>query len=186
VSNITRITDYDSVTLDLLITQYRDSDNLKGVIRALNEQAEDIEQALFEIRDEFWLFPVAGSPIVQAVGKQLDVLGAVFGEPRNGRSDALYREAIRIASSLQYSGEPEAIISILKTVFGASYAHYTPGWPTIPATYYIVTDVTISRWSIDVISPAGVLGILAAYLMSGDGRYIVDGRGRRIIASTGV
>ena len=92
--------------LEKLLYQYKDSTNLNGVIAGVLENANDIETALFEIQDEFYLF--------NAVGAQLDIIGTVFSVSRNGLADPLYRQAIQEKAVLKYSGEPESIIEMLQ------------------------------------------------------------------------
>lgn len=147
MSNIVRKTDY-STGLDLLLSQYDNSTKLQGIIDASYDSADELEQALFEIRDEFWLS--------NAVGDQLDIIGEIFQESRDGDVDVDYRARIQAKASLVVSGEPEAIIAVLKNLFGATFVTYIPGWPAIPASYYIISDSTITVAQLTKYSPAGV------------------------------
>jgi hypothetical protein len=178
---IERIADYDNVTLDLLLEQYKPS-SLRLILRAFNGPIEKVEQAAFEIRNEFWLDPVAGAESEEASGEQLDILGAIFDEPRSGRTDTEYRDAIREKAAQRLSGTPEEIISILTGLFGGTFVEYYPGSPSAPATYYLLTDADIARPSLDFFSPAGVLGLLLSCLVDGEDNDIVDAQGNSICA----
>ena len=147
MSNIIQKTDY-STDLDLFLAQYANSTKLKGLVDSTYDQADDIEQALFEIRDEFWLSTAAGD--------QLDIIGSIFDETRNGDADATYRIRIESKAGLNASGEPEKIIEALKTLFGATFVTYIPGWPSQPASFYIITDAVITIVQLIRYCPAGV------------------------------
>lgn len=144
MEDIQKINDY-SVNLDLLLEQYKDSENLKGVIDASNDQADDLETALFEIRDLFYLDT--------ATGVQLDIIGIIFSVLRAGLSDEDYREVISVRAALITSGEPESIITILKLLFEATFVDYFPAYP---AGYALLTDSTININELEVFSPSGV------------------------------
>lgn len=149
MSNITQKTDY-STGLKLFLTQYKNSTKLKGVVDSAYDRADDIELALFEIRDEYWLST--------AIGDQLDVLGSIFQVSRDGDIDADYRARIQAKASLIASGEPESIISILKDIFGGTFAiYYQSTYPSPPAMYYVYSDGTITIAELIAYSPSGVL-----------------------------
>lgn len=167
--SITKIDDY-KVNADLVLSQFQDSEKLKGIMQAMGDSRNDLETALFEIRSEF--------EIDDAVGEQLNILGSIFVEDREGRTDTEYRQAIKAKGAQQYSGEPESIIEILKASYGATYVHYRPYYD---AKYYIITDADISSEDLISISPAGVQPFVEThYLVDALGRYIVDALGRRI------
>lgn len=177
MSSIEQISDYDRITLNLILDQYKDSPRLQGIVRAANAQAENLEQALFELRDSYW--------IDSAEGTQLDTIGRILREERQGRADAEYRQALRAKGAQTFSAEPEAIISILKALFGATYAEYSPEWSHTPAQYHVRTDATITEEQLQTISPAGVLGLLYGYLIDDSGDALVDSQGNNIGVVTG-
>lgn len=129
---IVKITDYD-VILELLIQQFKDKPNFNGILQALNAQAEDLETAIFEIRDNYW--------VDTAEGDQLDVLGAIQNESRLGRNDTAYRAAILARIGVNNgSGEFETIINALINLFGATVAQLKNAGN---ANLYIWTDLTL-------------------------------------------
>lgn len=166
---IEQIINYE-INLELLLEQFKGSNNLKGIIEASMVQANKIEDALFEIRDLM--------TIDTATGESLDFIGRVFDEDRLGRSDTDYRAAIKLKGASVFSGEPEVIISVVKSQYGGTYAKYSPEYP---GKYRIITDGTISQQQLDQISMAGVTGFLSGYLLDEAGNNIVDEAGNKII-----
>jgi len=157
--------------LDLLLYQYTDSTNLRGIITGFLENADDIETALFEIQDEFYL--------ADAVGAQLDILGIIFGVSRNGLFDALYRKAIQEKAILRYSGEPETIIELMQSIYGATYVQYR--LCTTPGKYYLYTDISwVLASQLNPISPTGVQGFFEKPIVTGSGAFLVDATGHLI------
>lgn len=112
---IVQITDYDDANLQYVLSQWINKDNFIGIIKAENLQANDTEDALFEIRDLFW--------IDTAEGDQLDILGDIQNETRQGRTDVNYRKAIKTRIIINNgSGEPETIYTALTDIYGATTA----------------------------------------------------------------
>lgn len=146
------IASYSARVLRFMLYQYRNSDNLRGIVAASCGQADDLETALFELRDNFFLGTAAGA--------QLDILGEIFGVPRNGQDDAAYRTAIRLRAASQFSATPEDVIQSMFAFFGATYARYSDR--TWPAAFTLETDAAITQAELEAISPAGV----ACYLIS--------------------
>lgn len=157
-----KIVDY-KVNLDLLMQQWKDSANLVGIISASMDQANKMEDAIFEIRDLM--------DLENGEGVTLDYIGKVWNEYRDGRSDTQYREAISFKKTNYYSGEPEAIISIAKSLYNATYVFYSPEYP---GKYRINTDATILNEELASISPAGVFGFVAGNLVTATKDNIVD------------
>lgn len=157
-----KITNYNFI-LDKLLSQFKDSNRFTALINGILENANDIETALFEIRDEFTIYT--------AVGVQLDVIGSIFSVDRNGLIDEDYRTEIQKKAILRYSGEPESIIEAIKTIFGGTEVIYRPFYP---GGYYILTDAILLSSQLDPINPAGVRGLLEKYLVDGQGNYIVS------------
>lgn len=149
MSEIQQITDYD-VNLNLILEQYKKSVNLKGILSSSNDQADDLETALFEIRDLFYLST--------ATGIQLDIIGSIFGESRDGDLDPAYRARIEFRASLVGSGEPEYIINVLKNQYGATFVDY---YSAYPAGFYVVTDAIITNTQLENLAPSGVQAYLA-------------------------
>ena len=170
-SGMAKITDY-SVNLSLLLEQYKQSTNLKGILSVMDSEADDFEDCLFEIMNNYWLY--------SAEGVQLDVLGKIFNISRMGQSDADYRITIGNKATAYKSGEPETIISILKLFYLATYVYYRSSGPAVPAGYYLDTDANVTSEQLKKFSPAGVQLYLLNHIQDGDGNNLVDANGNQI------
>lgn len=153
-----------STNLRLLLEQYKDKDNLKGLIDADNVQANDIEAALFEIRNLFW--------IATATGVQLDIIGKIMGIERKNRTDVDYAILLTAAAAIANDPTPETIISALKILYDATSVIYRPFYP---AKFYLFTDATITLPELEIISPSGVGVLFGSQLFSGNYDPIFDG-----------
>lgn len=153
MADITKITDFDARILSLIIGQFQETNTLSGIIEAMNIQAQDYENAIFELRDEFWL--------TIAKGNQLDIIGSILGLERASRTDSEYRIALQAWINISLgSGEPEIIISAINLLYNPNELEYIPNYP---AKYYLFLWDTTLEESIDVnkdildsLSPLGV------------------------------
>jgi hypothetical protein len=106
---MTKITSHVADAQGRLPEQFKNAGNLKNLIAAFAESTQDYEDLVFPLFDLL--------DIDTMVGVQLDGIGSIVNEPRQGRSDAEYREAIRVRISLNVSsGEPETVIWLFKTL----------------------------------------------------------------------
>ena len=166
-----QITNYEDL-INLILTQYKDSEKLKGIIEAGLSNANDIEVALFEIQDNMYLSSAAGA--------QLDFIGSVFNESRLGRDDTEYRLAIQQKAGQYASGEPENIMDYIKAAFGATFAEYSPQYP---GKYNIRTDVPLLSSDIQPISPAGVFPFVLKLFETGDSTKFIAGAGDKYMCA---
>lgn len=114
-------TDYRDF-LDLLAQQYKSKSNFVSMLGSFADQYNDIETALFEIRDEFFL--------ATASGVQLDIIGEILGLPRDGRDDESYRTLLFLKGELNFSaGTPESLIKAAAGLYNASRVEYVPIYP---------------------------------------------------------
>jgi hypothetical protein len=179
VSELVQITDYNSRVLSLIIEQFKEKETVKGIPRAMNIQANDLEEALFEIRDNYW--------ITTAVGVQLDVIGHILNIPRDGRADEEYRTFLLSRVGASFSGTPEEIIATL--IFAYEYStpviYFTEGYNN-PAHYYIIDNDgnDLSNSILEPLSPAGVLGLFVVPILYGDTTlpepWLLDANGNQI------
>jgi len=156
---------------NLILEQFKSSDNINAMIDLSMQQGNKIEQCLYEIKNNFYLD--------MAEGVQLDILGRVFNELRQGRIDADYRLALQEKGALNFSGEPESIISILKSTYGATYVNYRPDYP---GKFYINTDAEITHSILEPLAMAGVLGQNEEYIVDANDNFLVDANGNNITA----
>jgi len=152
------IADITGDTLSLMIEQFKRSDNLKGVIEVFTEQLEETnDQADFLIMKRL---------ISTAEGVQLDGIGEIVGEDRQGRSDDDYRVAIEFKVFINVSsGQPDVVMTVLKTVTQATQVRLIEFFPAHIYLYTngsdILGDLLVTMRKV---IPAGVgLSIVAGY-----------------------
>jgi len=104
---LTKTIDHVSEALEYLLEQFKGKPKFEALITSYINQIQDLEDAYFQLLGD-------RLPADAAEGVQLDGLGGIVGEPRNGRSDTDYRVGIesRILLNLS-SGQPEALICLL-------------------------------------------------------------------------
>jgi hypothetical protein len=146
------------------------STKLKGLLEAGLYQGQTIEEALFEMRDGLW--------IRSAQGVQLDLLGRVYREQRQGREDEAYRQAIAVRAASVVNGTPDEIVTFLKLAFGFTSAIYTPEYP---AAFWIEppADLTVSQ--LERFSPSGVAAFPAEYMATIEGEYVTTIEGEKMM-----
>ena len=165
-SKTTPIDDYRQLALQRIIEQYKNSPNLVGLLDSAGLQSNDMETALWEIRDLFYLDT--------AEGIQLDIIGKIFTPRLSGESDADYRQRLKLFAAQKFSGTPEEIITTLKVFFGATTVEY---FPLYPAAFAITTDATITPAELQRLAPAGVGIGTFDFLVDATGDPIVDAVG---------
>jgi len=156
---IVKIEDYERV-LELLPDQFRDSVNLRALFEIRAAQAQDLEDAMFEVRDNYWLDT--------ATGVQLDVIGDILNRPRDGRTDEEYRTYLKNIGTSILSGTPGEIITALQVIYGLEGPIiYSPEYP---AGYFIYDEFGygISTDVLEPITPAGVQGFFGSPIAQGD------------------
>lgn len=102
----TYIPDYVSRSRDLIVEQFEDSDKFQKIIESFSRQVQEVEDVLFNLRVLRYLLTAEGS--------QLDGIGEIVGEPRNGKNDDDYRFAINFRIFINKSfGQMEIISNFL-------------------------------------------------------------------------
>lgn len=108
-----QITDHVTAAQARLTSQYSESTNILALVGIEAGRAQVLEDALWTLLTERWLD--------DADGDQLDALGVIVGEAREGRPDSEYRSAIESRIFFNRgSGEPETIISFCIFAYGAT------------------------------------------------------------------
>ena len=104
---LTKKTDHVTEALGNYIQRFKNKPRLMALTTAYLEQIQDLEDALFQL--------ITDRTIETAVGPQLDGIGSIVGEDREGRDDDDYRLAIRVRILLNLTdGTIEQVIEILK------------------------------------------------------------------------
>ena len=120
-NDLVQNTQYEDFS-SLLLQQYQEKPNFLSVIRSCLDQANDIEQGIIEVRDEFYLS--------SSVGDQLDIIGQIIGLDRNGRDDDSYRTLLEIKAEINITaGTPESLIKTAVALYNATKVEYKPRYP---------------------------------------------------------
>jgi hypothetical protein len=93
--------------LKRLPSQWDDSEVVQGLIRSYLEATQEVVDVAEQLNEEMNVY--------SAVGVQLDILGLIVGEPRDGRNDDDYRDALLLRSSVNISdATPDKILEIVE------------------------------------------------------------------------
>lgn len=112
-------TKIDQVVLGLkrLITQWQDKPVVVGLLKSYLEQVNTLEDVYFQLLEERGIY--------EAIGEQLDVIGALFGVSRLGRNDEDYRSAILLkVSQLKDDGTTEVFMQTLRTAGNTNLVNF--------------------------------------------------------------
>ncbi len=167
--------DHSSAAPLLLTDAFRGKPPNDEILKSLTKPLVGLEAAAWDV--------ILKRRLGTAEGEQLDVLGRVVGEPRRGRSDALYLSVLKLVIRVRRSqGRTIDLLNVLTlTGFDFSYAEsYPAGWraeifvlPNGPDIAYwllkakavgtsgTVVYSTVSRittWTMDSPTFAGVTG----------------------------
>lgn len=140
-----------------LVQQFRGKPKIEAFVSLIGRQIQDLENALFSI--------VSTTDINTVTGTQLDVIGLLVSQPRNGHSDDVYRLFLRARILVNSSrGSVDEIIAILALLIGSNPVISLiepPDSPTI-----LDTDLDPATFEIDVTSdlPAGVDGVVVSLM----------------------
>lgn len=119
---VERIDNHREQAIDRFTSQYFEAEKLRNLTGAFVDRYQGLEDAVQQLLRERW--------VDDAVGQQLDELGAIVGEPRLNRRDEVYRPAIRLRIILNRAGgEPESLIRFVRLAFDAEVVAYTEIYP---------------------------------------------------------
>lgn len=103
--------------LGLLIDAFKKKKVIGGVLASWLAQFQDLEGVFWEI--------LQGRGVEDAIGAQLDYLGALVGEDRSGRSDDEFRAAIKLRiRTNRAQGRSEDVIQVASLVLSAGTWEY--------------------------------------------------------------
>lgn len=105
----THIADHADRAAARLTQQFREGVSVPALVRALSGGYQQLEDVLWEIR--------LRRAVSAAEGVQLDVLGRIVGQPREGRTDAVFRIWVLARVRLNKgSGRPEDILHVFAAI----------------------------------------------------------------------
>ena len=157
----------------LFVAQFQPSPNLVALIQLMVDQVQEIEDAQFEILTEV-------SNILVAVGEQLDNLGRILNDQRNGRTDVDYRLGLLARINLNLSsGTGEDLISLVLNVTGPNTVELVEDFPAhfdviiqdpVPAETGTLASIFVQSGK-----AAGVRGITQWQIATGVDYFGFDG-----------
>lgn len=132
-------TNHATEALSHLLQQYKGKDKIAALLNCFSAQIQEIESAFFELLNDRWM--------ETSTGLQLDGLGQIVGEARQGRTDDDYRLALRVRIlTNKSSGSTEQIIEILSLAIKS---------PIELVEYFPASFVTYITDSLDCIVDSG-------------------------------
>ncbi len=144
------------------VEQFKGKSKLAAYLTTFIEQVQDLEDAFFQVLEE--------RGVETSTGVQLDGLGEVIGEEREGRTDGIYRQAIkgRIVLNVDDSST-EDVIRLISVIASDKKAHLVEYYPagftiTIDAPVYLSNfDPVQAGKTLQSGKPAGVKAQLIYY-----------------------
>jgi hypothetical protein len=108
-TGISKIDNHVELALSSLIEQYKDSTNLKALLSTFVSRDQGFEDVAWDV--------LTDRGISTAVGQQLDDIGIVVNQPREGVDDEVYRVRLRARIKTNISaGTVEDLITILSLI----------------------------------------------------------------------
>ena len=115
---ITHTDNHTIIAKDYLLEQYKNKPNINGLLTAIIDPLQDIENKLYEIYRNYSL--------AEASSYYLDRIGAIIGESRDYREDHEYKLAILVRIISNNGGAtPEEIILVLRSIYSIDSIHYS-------------------------------------------------------------
>ena len=120
---ITQITDHAAQAKARLLFQYQGKANIEALLDSLGgQQIQDLENILFDIGSRL--------DIDNSEGVQLNNIGLIVGQPRNGQDDITYRLFLKAKAGVNVSeGDVERVLSVWKIITGGTVIQVTDVYP---------------------------------------------------------
>lgn len=117
-----RITNHEEQGAARLVTQFKRTTIMKAFLQSHFGEAQALEGVLWEIYD--------AREIDKATGAQLDVIGKLVKQPREGRDDAAYRLALKARRAVHLSsGTPDQLMRLVTLMLPAVTVSYSEAYP---------------------------------------------------------
>lgn len=129
--SLAHVTDHEDRGAALLTEQFKRRPKIVAWLKSYLAQVQQLEDAAWTLREQ--------RALATAQGTNLDVLGALVGQPRGGRSDELYRVWIGARMLVNRSaGKASQIIAIASKLAGTVTLKE---WPPAAFEVYATTPV---------------------------------------------
>lgn len=155
MSELVKITTHADDAVDRLPEQYREKPKLSALVRAYGTQAQALEDVFYEM--------IEANNLFDAVGAELDQIGDIVVQPREGRSDQRYlvRILAKIGQNVSKGTGPE-LIRIFKLLMQATRVYFNPLYPagfSITAIGYDPVGTSVEVHAAMDLSRMGGVGI---------------------------
>ena len=129
-----QITTHAADAKERLLFQYQGKTNIEALLDSLGgQQVQDLEDALFGIGSRL--------DIDSSEGVQLDNIGTIVGQPRNGQDDMTYQLFLKAKSGVNVSeGDVERVLSVWKIITGGTVVQVIDQYP---AAIELFSDVPV-------------------------------------------
>ncbi len=118
---ITQQLDHAEQAAGLLLGVYQEKPRIRALLLSYVARCQELDDAIWGV--------IVKRLIDNAEAAQLDAIGRIVGEPRNGKVDALYRVYVLARIRINWSkGQPRDVIEVLRIVEAQSfrYREYYP------------------------------------------------------------
>lgn len=131
---ITKITTHIEDAKARLLFQYKGKANIEALLDSLGgQQIQDLEDILFGLNTRL--------DIDNSVGVQLNNIGLIVGQPRNGQDDITYRLFLKAKAGVNVSeGDVERVLSVWKIITGGTIVQVIDQYP---AAVELSSDVPV-------------------------------------------
>jgi hypothetical protein len=131
----TQITTHIADAKERLLFQYKGKANIEALLDSLGgQQIQDLENILFDINTRL--------DIDNSEGVQLNNIGLIVGQPRNGQDDITYRLFLKAKAGVNVSeGDVERVLSVWKIITGGSVIQVIDVYP---AGVELFSDVPVA------------------------------------------
>lgn len=117
-----RVPDHVDQGLALLLTQFRNKPRLAGWIKSYLRQVQLLEDEIYDV--------IIKRMIDRATGEQLDVIGRIVGELREGRDDVLYKRFVFARILINKStGTAKDVLGVLAATSDSTSLIFTEYFP---------------------------------------------------------
>lgn len=138
-----RIVNHRELALAALTEHFRGKPNIAALLGSFSDRVQELEHVIWDVLESRTLTWVSGyqvpwiggegaDTLVDAQGEQLDLIGALIGKKRDGRTDAAYQQVLRVELLVKRSrGLPEDLIAIARAILtlDGGPIYYSEGYP---------------------------------------------------------
>lgn len=168
MTNVSKIDQHGIRAKRELFAQFQQSTNLQKLIDVFTEELDELESVFHQLLVE--------RNVTNAVGNQLDIIGEIVGQAREGRTDDEYRTAIRfkIAINTANSTEP-SITSAAKLLLNFTEVSIQETFPAALEinTNGIIVDLSVLSQLVNLVGAA--IGPLVVTFTNGHSPFVFSG-----------